>query len=131
MNLLKYTTAKSFANLPQVAPESNLFMTLDRALALNFALTVFAKEEDFYHIKARFKERLTEPVTVECCVWDSKGETLIQSGKVTQKAYSIEFQLDEPATPQSVQITFLLGKEFLPPLQCYNIYQLGRFFPNS
>ena len=92
-------------------------------MAENSVLTVFEKDEEFYRVKARFKGRLTEPLTVECRVRDSRGEESIRKGRVTQKGYSVEFQLDEPATARSVQITFLQGKEPLPPLAYYDIYQ--------
>lgn len=123
LNLTQYAAAKSSANLPQIEMPAVLSVIQDKTLAENSVLTVFAKEEEFYRIKARFKERLAEPLIVECRIRDSRGEEKIRSGRVTQKAYSLEFQLDDPALAQSVQITFLQGKKPLPPLAYYDIYQ--------
>ena len=123
LNLTQHAAAKSSAHLPWIEMQGGRAMEPDKTLAENSVLTVFAKDEEFYRIKARFKERLAKPLDVECRVWDSRGEESIRKGHVTQKAYSIEFQLDEPATAQSVQITFILGKEPLPPLAYYDIYQ--------
>lgn len=123
LKLLRWTTAACSANLPQIAMREALSMVQDKTLEKDSVLTVFAKDEEFYRIKARFLERLDEPLSVECRIVKQNGEYVEMSRRIIQKAYSIELQLDTSVKGSSVQICFLNGSKPLPPLAYYDIYQ--------
>ncbi len=123
LNLLRWTMAMSSANLPQTALEAISSIKIDESLEKNSIMTTFHNDEDFYRIEVGFKERLSEPFLAECRIMDSQGNIVTVSGRLHKKSYSIEFQLDEAVTGQSVQISFQSETQQLPPLAYYNVYQ--------